>query len=79
MDLIYELLSVARVEIKKTRLMYKTNMTHAQITKYLNRLVELDVINEKKLNSSNIVYHVTDKGNKLIEALTNTIKFLERT
>ena len=47
LDLIYELLSVASVEIKKTRLMYKTNMTHAQITKYLNKLVELDVINEK--------------------------------
>ena len=77
MDLIYELLSVARVEIKKTRLMYKTNMTHAQITKYLKRLLELDVIKEKKVNSSNTVYHITDKGNKLINALSITIKILD--
>jgi len=37
-EIIFELLSSAQEDIKKTRLMYKVNMTYTQFTKYLDFL-----------------------------------------
>ena len=57
-------------EIKPTHLMYKSNLSHTQMTSYLEEMLEKEVI--KKIKKSNYDYIIiTEKGfdffNKLKE------------
>lgn len=75
-DIIYVLLSEAKVGIKKTRLMYRTNMSNTQLTRYLNILMEKDIIEEKPLNPHGKKYCITEKGEQLFDPLKTVIKLL---
>ena len=68
-EVIYDILSAAQEDIKKTRLMYKANMTHTQFTKYLDALLEKDILGEKDAYPTGKNYYVTDKGKELHELL----------
>ena len=68
-EIIYDLLSSAQKDIKKTHLMYKANMAHAQFTKYLDALIEKGLLSEKVSNPEGKIYYITDEGKKLLEPL----------
>ena len=68
-EIIYDLLSSAQKDIKKTRLMYNANMAYMRLTKYLDGLIEKGLLDEKDSNPEGKTYHVTDKGKELLEPL----------
>ena len=56
-----------RGNIKPTHLMYKANLSHAQLKSYLEELVEKELV-EKTPNSNNNMYiSITDKGHKFVQ------------
>jgi predicted transcriptional regulator len=76
-DIVYELLMTAHKDIKKTRLMYQTNMTHSQISKYLDKLLEKQILDEKNKTTSGKVYSITDKGIELCKSLETVFDFFK--
>ena len=69
-DIIYELLSATLPGIKKTRLMYKTNMSNTQLTRYLETLIEKDIICVTPTNPEGNIYYVTEKGKEILNQLS---------
>ena len=76
-EIIFDLLSSAKQDIKKTRLMYKTNMTYVQFVKYLDFLLEKDLLEGRNINEREQVYNITDKGKELIESLDTVLNYLK--
>ena len=61
-------------EIKPTHLMYKANLSHKQMKKYLEELVERNFVkNEKKKNYDYL--RITDKGNVFLAKLREMKEF----
>ena len=77
MEIIYDLLSSAQKDIKKTRLMYKANMSYTQFTKYLNPLIEKGLLGEKDSSPEGKIYYITDEGKKLLEPLHTVLTRLK--
>ena len=75
-EIMAEMLTLAQEEVKKTHLMYKTNISYNQLMYYIGFLVEKGLIDERDGGQSNI-YLITDKGRVFlndIEKLINQIK-----
>lgn len=62
-DIIVEILQNAKGGVKKTSIMYKTNLSFSQLEKYLNALKKGSFIAE---NSG--IWQTTEKGLHVIEA-----------
>ena len=61
-------------EIKPTHLMYKSNMSHVQMTSYLNELLEKEFV--KKIKKNNYDYIImTDRGFGFLEKLRQMREF----
>jgi len=76
-EIIYDLLSAAKKDIKKTRLMYKTNMTYTQFIKYLDVLMEKGLLAQKDTNPRGKIYYTTEDGQKLLESLHTALNYLK--
>jgi predicted transcriptional regulator len=76
-DILRDLLSAAQQDIKKTRLIYEVNMAYSQFTKYLDYLLERDVIGVKHDNPGGKMYYLTDKDKVLLESLDIVLNYLE--
>ena len=63
--------------IKPTHLMYKANMSHAQLKSYLEELIEKDLVHEVKDNKNRYLI-ITDKGCQFIEKF-NQMREFEKT
>jgi predicted transcriptional regulator len=77
-EIIYDLLLYAKNDIKKTHLMYKTNMTHKQFNKYLDALLEKGLIEKKDSSQYGKIYFTTNKGIKVLESLDIVINYLRK-
>ena len=75
-DIVHNILVEAREGAKKTQLAYNTKMSHTQLNKYLDRLIEQDFIQEKKDNGNNKLYYSTEKGEKLDSILQQAISLI---
>ena len=61
-------------EIKKTHLMYKSNLTHKQLTIYLDDLLEKGFVGkESRKNSSYII--ITQKGSHFLQKIREMREF----
>ncbi|MFH1455552.1 MAG: winged helix-turn-helix domain-containing protein [archaeon] len=49
-------------EIKPTHLLYKSNLSHEGMKKYVGDLIFKEMINEKTDKKSNKTFQITDKG-----------------
>ena len=76
-EIIHELLFTAQTDIKKTQLMYKTNMTYFQLNKYLDFMLEKGLIKEKERTSDGKIYYTTDKGKELLESIDIVFTYLK--
>ena len=74
-DIINTILQVTREGINKTQLEYKAKMSNTQLSRYLNKLMEEEII-EQKNNNGNTLYFLTDKGEILAKSLQQVIKIL---
>ena len=64
-------------EAGKTEIMYSANMSYFQLKKYLNFLLELNLIDRVTVGNPVITYRVTRKGLRLLEHIDNILEILE--
>ena len=58
-----EILELCRKPTAKTRIMYKTNMSHPGVQKFIKQLQKLDLL---KLDDGTVKYKTTEKGLEFI-------------
>jgi len=68
-EVICDILKSAQEDVKKTRLMYQANMPYTQFSKYLDVLIEKDLLGIKDTNPSGQIYYTTEKGNELLKSI----------
>ncbi|MFB0523349.1 MAG: winged helix-turn-helix domain-containing protein [Candidatus Bathyarchaeia archaeon] len=61
LSIIAEILDKAREGVLKTRIMYKANLSFAQINEYLSLIVDLDLLEVAK-NPEKTIYKTTHRG-----------------
>ncbi len=80
-QLISEILRLLRLgEVGKTEVMYTVGLTHAQTQKYLPRLVELGLVDQRGEDGRTPSYRITPKGLDIlsrIEQLQETLRIDE--
>ncbi|MCX6672133.1 MAG: hypothetical protein NTX92_09465, partial [Euryarchaeota archaeon] len=69
-EIIRQILLLSNNEIKKTRLMYQTNMCYHHFNEYLTFLLNKRLLEERRENPVGRVYITTDKGRKMLEKIT---------
>jgi len=75
-EIIGEILSLAKNGTKKTRILYQTNLSYTQLQNYLFYLLKSNVLTIENNNSVK-TYKTTDKGLKIIENIDKIIKELK--
>jgi predicted transcriptional regulator len=75
MEIAITILELARNGIQKTRLVYRTNFNHTLMQKYLDYLMEKNLI--EIVNASRPVYHTTEQGIELLEQFSRIRKVLD--
>ena len=66
LHIIAEILCITKDGSLKTQIMYKANLSFAQLNEYLKFLTQIELINVQKENNK-IVYKITDKGQNYLE------------
>lgn len=61
--------------IKPTHLMYKANLSYAQLKSYLDELVEKEFVTQTVADSNNTYIIITDKGDKFVQKLNEMRQF----
>ena len=64
-------------EAGKTEIMYSANMSYFQLQKYLNFLLELELINKVAVGNPVVTYRVTRKGLRLLKSIDSILEILE--
>jgi predicted transcriptional regulator len=64
-------------EAGKTEMMYSVNMSYFQLQKYLNFLLERELIDKVKLGNPSVTYRVTPKGLNLLRSIDAVLTTLE--
>ena len=72
-----EILEVALEGVLKTQVMYKANLSFAQLNEYLNLMLELDLLQLAK-NSERNVYKTTPKGLRFLESYRKIQELLRK-
>lgn len=78
-EIVYDILSAVEKKggkIKPTHLLYKANLSHQRMKKYLAELLEKGLIAEQK-DDANRWYTLTEKGTQFITEYTRIRKFTE--
>jgi predicted transcriptional regulator len=63
-------------EAGKTEIMYSVNMSYFQLQKYLNFMVERELIDTVKLGNPSVAYRVTKKGLTLLRHIDEILDTL---
>jgi predicted transcriptional regulator len=63
-------------EAGKTEIMYSVNMSYFQLQKYLNFMVERELIDTVKLGNPSVAYRVTKKGLGLLRHIDEILDTL---
>ena len=66
LHIIAEILCITKDGSLKTQIMYKANLSFAQLNEYLNFLTQIEIVSVKKENNK-IFYKITDKGQHYLE------------
>ena len=78
MEIMNELISLSVEGVKKTHLLYKCNLSYSQLTRYLDLLLENDVLTMIDSNENGTLYRKymsTEKGLLLLEDLNKVLSY----
>ncbi len=64
-------------EAGKTEIMYSANMSFFQLQKYLNFLLQLELIDKVYVGNPVVTYRVTQKGLRLLRSIDSILEILE--
>ena len=67
-EIIAEMLSLAQEEVKKTYLMYQTNLSYSQLIYYMDFLLDKGFLEERN-GGNNYRYIITDKGRMFLDSI----------
>jgi predicted transcriptional regulator len=73
--IIAEILTIAKDGCLKTQIMYRANLSFAQLNEYLSFLIKMDLLKVKNENRRN-TYTTTTKGDKYLEKYTDIANLL---
>ncbi len=78
-EILSDILEMARDGAKKTELLYQVNLSYSQLQKYLSFLITKGLLEEKELASrgNHRLYTVSDKGIELLENLNQIRSILK--
>ena len=79
-EIIGKILDLSKKGAKKTELLYKGNFSYTQLSGYLTFLVNRNILEvkigkDKEQNSK--LYHITEKGQKLLLNIKKTLSHLQ--
>ena len=74
--IIENILQETRTGVKKTRLMYNAKMSNTQLDRYLEWLLEQEIVEKRTENGSDVLYYSTEKGEKLSDLLKQILPLL---
>jgi predicted transcriptional regulator len=66
LDIISEITEIAKNGALKTQIMYKANLSFAQLNEYLKLLTKINLL-EKNANGGKEVYRATEKGKDFLQ------------
>jgi predicted transcriptional regulator len=66
LHIIAEILNITKDGSLKTQIMYKANLSFAQLNEYLNFLTKIELIKINK-EKNKTIYRITDKGQNYLE------------
>lgn len=74
LDIIYDILTLVKKKpnIKKTHLMYKSNLSHKRLEEYLEKLFSTGALTKQSGK-----YVITENGKKIIEEYKRMKEFVE--
>jgi predicted transcriptional regulator len=72
-----EILDVAKEGVLKTQIMYRANLSFAQLNDYLSLLVELKLL-ETITNDKKTTYKTTKKGSKFLDNYKEIVLLLKK-
>ena len=64
-------------EAGKTEIMYSVNMSYFQLQKYLNFMIERELVDKVKLGNPSVTYRVTQKGLNLLRHIDEILDTLD--
>ena len=76
-EILAQILFSAKNKVKKTRLLYSTNISYSNFIKYFNFLLEKGFIEMKDGNPTGKVYQTTEKGEHLLESINKLFKYVQ--
>jgi len=75
--IIAEMLTIAKDGCLKTQIMYRANLSFAQLNEYLSFLTKMDLLKLQNENNKNI-YRTTAKGDRYLEKYKDIADILRR-
>jgi predicted transcriptional regulator len=76
-EILYDIISSARMPVKKTHLMHRSNLSFKQLDLYLNFLLEQDLVRDRLDDESNgRVFFVSNKGMQFLSLFETMQTFL---
>ena len=70
-EIIRDILKVSEYGAKKTKIMYRANMSFAQRNEYLSLLEERDLIENIEDNDGNVRYKTSKRGREFLKHMRN--------
>jgi len=80
MEIIAEILTLTQNGAKKTEILYKGYLSYNQLNKYINFLIEKDILSEKNVQnngSSSKFYFVTNRGNEFLKDINKILAYFK--
>jgi predicted transcriptional regulator len=65
-------------QASKTKIMYSSNMSYTQLEKYLQLLLERGFLQCTVKPNPGVIYHVTEKGEKLLKGIESVLELLDK-
>ena len=65
LDILLEILTIAKTPIKKPHILYKANINFYQLKRYLDLLLHLEMLEE--INDPHKAYRITEKGRQMLD------------
>jgi predicted transcriptional regulator len=76
-EIIADILRNVEYGAGKTELMYSTNLSHIQIKRYLEFLIDEGFIYKMQVSESAVVYQCSEKGSKTLNTIDTLMRILE--
>jgi predicted transcriptional regulator len=74
LDIVRDILSIASVKVRKTRIMYQANMSYVQLEKYLRQLLDGGLVE----CDGDSCYLITQKGREFLQTYANYVERCRR-